>query len=384
MMLKEYLGKQILKGYGLPVPPNHPSTTSEETIAAAKALKFPVMVKAQVPAGGRGKAGGIRRVKSESEAGLAAKDLLGSVIGGFPIERLLVEPCIEHEEEYYVAVLDDPLKRSPVILCCAYGGMDIEELEHERPGSVQRLTVGLHRGIDDVDLHSFVTRAGISAHHANAVVSILTGLWECYRATEAELVEVNPLVVDSLGEPWVLDAKVALDEAALSRHQELTDLIAEETHNTSADGLEAKARTKGLLFIELDGDVGIVANGAGLTMATLDVVTHYGGHPANFMEVGGDNYTKAAEGVDLVLSNPRVRSLLVNFCGAFARTDVMAEGVVQALEARSDTVPVFFSIHGTGEEEAVELVKNRLGITPFPTMDDAVQAAVQAAKEGVA
>lgn len=385
MMLEEYLGKDVLKRFGLPVPPNHKVSSIEETTAACRLLGFPVMVKAQVPAGGRGKAGGIRRVNSEIEAGLAAADLLGSLVSGFCVEHLLVEPSVEHDQEYYVAVLDDPLKRSPVLLCCAHGGMDIEEMEKEHPGSVQMLAVSLQRGLDNSALAALVDRAGIPARHAEAVVSVLGALWESYRDIEAELVEVNPLVVDTLGKPWVLDAKVVLDEASIGRHQALMDLIsAGDSQTRSAEGIEARARSKGLLFIELDGDIGIVANGAGLTMATLDVVSHYGGRAANFMEVGGDNYTKARQGVEVVLSNPRVRSLLVNFCGAFARTDVMAEGVVQALEARVDSVPVFFSIHGTGENEAVELVKSRLGITPYPAMDDAVEAAVRAAKEGAA
>ena len=210
-------------------------------------------------------------------------------------------------------------------------------------------------------------------------MSAIGQLWECYRATEAELVEVNPLVVERNGKSWGLDAKVALDETAIGRHEELEQLLSGEAKGTGGSELERVARSKGLLFIELAGDVGIVANGAGLAMATLDVVTWYGGQPANFLEVGGDNYTKATAGVEIVLSNPRVRSLLVNFCGAFARTDVMAEGVIQALEARSSTVPVFFSIHGTGYQEAVELVKSRLGITPYAAMDDAVRAAVRAA-----
>lgn len=380
MMLEEHAGKLLLEEHGLPVPRGRPVTSAQEAAEVGTMLGFPVMVKAQVPAGGRGKAGGVQKVGSAAEAGRVAATLLGSTLGGHPVERLLVEPCIDHDNEYYVAVLDDPLERSPVVLCSAAGGMDIEALERDQPGSVHRLVAGLDRGLAATDVDALVARAGIRSEHVPAVSRAIGALWECYGATDAELVEVNPLVVDAAGSLWGLDAKVALDEAALPRHEALRDLVTGTPDATGAGSLEAEARDKGLLFIELDGDVGIVANGAGLTMATLDVVTHYGGRPANFMEVGGDNYTKARTGVEVVLSNPRVRSLLVNFCGAFARTDVMAEGVVQALESRPHTVPVFFSIHGTGEEEAIALVKQRLGATPYPNMDDAVRAAVDAAR----
>ncbi len=378
-MLQEFLGKRLLEIYGMAVPPGRVATTPIGVAEACDALGLPAMVKAQVAAGGRGKAGGVRRVESSAEAELAASGLLGSVVGGFTVDRVLVEKFVEHENEYYLAVTDDALYRAPVVLCSACGGLGVEEVERQRPGSVQRMVIGMRRGISVAEARILVERAAVPRHHADAVVSAIGQLWECYRATEAELVEVNPLVVERNGKSWGLDAKVALDETAIGRHEELEQLLSGEAKGTGGSELERVARSKGLLFIELAGDVGIVANGAGLAMATLDVVTWYGGQPANFLEVGGDNYTKATAGVEIVLSNPRVRSLLVNFCGAFARTDVMAEGVIQALEARSSTVPVFFSIHGTGYQEAVELVKSRLGITPYAAMDDAVRAAVRAA-----
>lgn len=381
MMLEERVGKRILASAGVRVPSSMVATTPEEAALAAQAVGLPVMVKAQVPAGGRGKAGGVVRAPSSEDASAGAERLLGSTLVGFAVDRVLVEPQVEHDAEYYAAVLDDPLQRAPVLLCGAVGGVDIEETERTRPGSVQRMPVELGSDLRAADLHPLVARTGIPGDRVPAVVETLARLWDCYRATEAELVEVNPLVVDSSGTAWALDAKVALDEAALDRHPELQELLVDSSAAPPATALEAEARARGLLLLELDGDVGVVANGAGLTMATLDAVTHYGGRPANFMEVGGDNYTRAEVGTEVVLSNPRVRSLLVNFCGAFARTNVMAEGVVNALERHPGHVPVFFSIHGTGEEEAVPLVRQRLGAEPYPVMDDAVQAAVAAAKE---
>lgn len=381
MLLEERVGKRLLAEHGVAVPVSVVAATPGEAAEAAASVGLPVMVKAQVPAGGRGKAGGVVHAVTAGDVRVEAERVLGSTLVGFPVERVLVEPRIDHDAEYYAAVLDDPLERAPVLLCCAVGGVEIEETERTSPGSVQRLMAEVDADVDPAELRGLAERAGIPAGRVAAVAEVLSGLWACYRSTEAELVEVNPLVVDESGTAWALDAKVALDDSALDRHPELQELLGDGQAQLAGTPLEEEARRRGLLLIELDGDIGIVANGAGLTMASLDVVTHYGGRPANFMEVGGDNYTRADAGMEVVLSNPRVRSVLVNFCGAFARTDVMAEGVVNALERHPGHVPVFFSIHGTGAEEAVDLVRRRLGVEPYPVMDEAVRAAVVAAEE---
>ena len=381
MMVEESVGKRILAAAGVRVPASVVAATPDEAAEAAAAVGLPVMVKAQVPAGGRGKAGGVVSAATPEAARAGAERLLGSTLVGFTVERVLVEPRVDHDAEYYAAVLDDPLQRAPVLLCCSVGGVDIEEAERSHPGSVQRLIADIGGDVDPADLRGLAARAGIPATQVAAVADVLGGLWGCYCSTEAELVEVNPLVVDPAGTAWALDAKVALDDSALDRHAELQQLLGDGQAQAAGTPLEEEARRRGLLLIELDGDVGIVANGAGLTMASLDVVSFYGGRAANFLEVGGDNYTRADSAMEVVLSNPKVRSVLVNFCGAFARTDVMAEGIVDALERHPGHVPVFFSIHGTGADEAVDLVRRRLGAEPYPVMDDAVQAAVAAAKE---
>jgi succinyl-CoA synthetase beta subunit len=211
------------------------------------------------------------------------------------------------------------------------------------------------------------------------VADALVALYRVYRDNDADLAEVNPLVLTREGEVLALDAKVSIDPASLPRQEAVVADAPPAAESEGLTELEKQGRGLGLGLIELDGDVGVLANGAGLTMTTLDVVNHYGGRPANFLEIGGDAYTRATPALRLVLSNPRVRSLLVNFCGAFARTDVMTEGVVAALEELRPSVPIFFTIHGTGEERAVELVRERLGIEPFDLMDDAVRAAVDAA-----
>ena len=218
--------------------------------------------------------------------------------------------------------------------------------------------------------------ASTSARRKPQFADILQKLYAAYRARDAELLEINPLALLADGRVVALDCKFVLDDAAIYRQ---ADIAAGDAAAAMTD-LERRGAEAGLKLIQLDGNVGVLANGAGLTMTTMDVIRHYGGKPANFLEIGGEAYTKAEIALDLVLSNPGVKSLVINFCGAFARTDVMADGVVKAWAKLKPTVPVFFSIHGTGEDEAVALVRGALGIEPYDFMEDAVQAAVQAAQ----
>ena len=230
-----------------------------------------------------------------------------------------------------------------------------------------------------MDAAALLSGTDLTETEQASVAAALVALYAIYLQVEADLVEVDPLVLTEDARVVALDAKVSLDPGALARQpaEFLQSLKSGQAAEESI--LEDEGAQLGLQFIELDGTVGVLANGAGLTMATLDAVNHYGGRPANFLEIGGDAYTKATPALRLVLKNPNVRSLLVNFCGAFARTDVMTEGVVTAIEALRPDIPVFFSIHGTGEDEAVALVRDRLGLQPYDLMDDAVQAAVAAA-----
>ena len=209
-----------------------------------------------------------------------------------------------------------------------------------------------------------------------AVGDALVRLYEAYAAFDAELLEINPLALTGDGRVAALDCKFVMDDCAVVRQPGAAPAGAPE----ELTGLEARARNAGLKYIDLEGDVGVLANGAGLTMTTMDVVRHHGGRPANFLEIGGEAYTQARPALELLLSKPGIRSLVINFCGAFARTDVMTQGVIEAIEALKPRLPIFFSVHGTGDEEAIRLLKERLGVTPLPTMDDACNAAVQAAK----
>jgi succinyl-CoA synthetase beta subunit len=360
---EEAEAKALLRQAGIPVPPGELCRDPEAAAAAVDRLG-PCAVKAQVPSGKRGKAGGIKLVDDAAEARAAAKAILGMEIAGYRVERLLVEKRAAIAEELYAAVLNDVATRSPMILFSAAGGMDIEDI----PESIVRIPIDIERGLE----RERVRAAGLD----DELADLLVRLYSLYAQSDAELVEVNPLARLRGGGLAALDCKLTLDDAALFRQPELAKRGARE----KVTELERRARELGLKYIELPGNVGVLANGAGLTMTTMDVIEHCGGAPANFLEIGGDAYTKAEAALGLVLANPRIKSVMINFCGAFARTDVMATGVIEAWNKLAPGVPVFFSVHGTGEDEAVALIRERLGVEPFDRMEDAVRAAVEAAR----
>lgn len=348
--------------------------TSEEVTAAVQRLGRSV-VKAQVPTGKRGKAGGIRVVATLDEARSAADEILRMTIGGHAVSEVLVEQAAAIAREFYAAVLHEPRERASLVLFAAEGGMDIEEIAATRPDALRRHVVRQPGAFDQNIAREMLRDLDLGGAEAK-VADVLVTLYQRYRETDAELIEINPLALLADGAVVALDCKFILDDAAAYRQ---SDLAAVATPEQRTD-LEARGAAAGLKFIELDGSIGILANGAGLTMTTMDVVTYYDGTPANFLEIGGEAYTRAEVALSVVLANPNVKSLVVNFCGAFARTDVMAKGVVEAWKKLKPGIPVFFSVHGTGEDEAVALIRQELGAEPFDLMEDAVQAAIGAAQ----
>lgn len=380
MKLLEYQGKSLLSRGGLVTPDGAVASDSNEAATIAGALDGRVVIKAQIPAGKRGKSGAIRFADTPAQAQQAASELIGTSINGFPVTAVLVEQALPIVRELYAAVLNDPASKGPLVLFSVEGGMDIEEVNATAPEKVLRRPIDIRAGLSPADAATLLAGTDLTEAEQASVAAALVELYEVYRQVDADLVEVNPLIVTEGARVVALDAKVSLDPGALARRPAEFLRSMESAPAGEESVLEEEGASLGLQFIELDGTVGVLANGAGLTMATLDAVNHYGGRPANFLEIGGDAYTKATPALALVLKNPNVRSLLVNFCGAFARTDVMTEGVVNAIEALRPDVPVFFSIHGTGEDEAVALVRDRLGLQPYDLMDDAVQAAVAAAE----
>ena len=346
MNFEEHAAKPLLRAAGIATPDGALARTAEEAGAAAGRIG-PCVVKAQVPAGKRGKAGGIKLAADPETAKTAANSILGMTIGEHCVATVLVEAQIPIAREMYAAVLNNPASKSPLLLFSAEGGMDIEEIAAKHPDALVQMDVDIRKGVDVPALEHVLPR--IPGLDLRALVDLLTRLYSVYATNDAELVEINPLVLTRDGGLVALDCKLAMDDSGVPRHEALAEIGTPE----ALTELETRGKALGLKFIELDGSVGVLANGAGLTMTTMDAVRHYGGEPANFMEIGGESYTKATPALELVLANRRVKCLLVNFCGAFARTDVMTEGVIKAWQTLEPKIPIFFTIHGTNEDEAI-------------------------------
>lgn len=373
MNFEEHVAKALLTRFGIVIPEGILATTPSEAGAAAARIGASV-VKAQVPTGKRGKAGGIRLAATAAEAVAHASAILGMEIAGWKVGKVLVEQQTAIARELYAAIIADTATKQPMLLFSALGGIDVEEQAASNPEAMRCIPISIESGLDAATARTAIAGLGLDTIEPR-LAEVLLRLYRAWRALDAELVEINPLAVTRDGRVVALDCKLTVDDSAASRQAEIAALAAPERMTP----LEAKAAAAGLRYIELGGSVGVLANGAGLTMTTMDVVAHYGGSPANFLEIGGEAYTKARTALSILLENRNIESLLVNFCGAFARTDVMAEGVIAAWEELKPDIPIFFTIHGTGEDEAVALVRARLGIEPYDLMDDAVKAAVAAA-----
>ncbi|MFZ1923909.1 MAG: ATP-grasp domain-containing protein [Xanthobacteraceae bacterium] len=375
MNFEEHAAKaKVLAPASIPVPRGKLCVTADEAKAAFADIG-PCVVKAQVPTGKRGKAGGIRKADSAAEAFAAAQAILGMSIDGYRVDKVLIEERADIAREFYAAVLTDFAARRPLILFSTEGGMEIEEVAAKTPDAVRRCGLDIDEELGDAAANAMLKGLDLG-DAAPKIATILKALYAIYRARDAELIEINPLALLKDGRIVALDCKFTLDDAAAFRQGDLAAAGAAEKYTA----LEKRGADAGLKFIELDGEVGVLANGAGLTMTTMDVIAYCGGAPTNFLEIGGEAYTKSEVALGIVLSAPNIKSLVINFCGAFARTDVMADGVVKAWKKLQPDIPVFFSIHGTGEDEAVKLVREQLNIEPYDFMEEAVQAAVDAAR----
>jgi succinyl-CoA synthetase beta subunit len=376
MLLEEHAVKQLLIDGGIVVPRGRLAESPEQANLSARQLGVPVVVKAQITVGGRGKAGGIRFADRPEDAGAVATQMLGSTLRGHLVAQVLVEERIPIVRELYTAILDDTARKCPLLLFASEGGMDIEEIHAARPDKVMIAPLDIRRGLDEPCARELLRSTGTENDTSDLVADFLVRLYRLYRKLDAELLEINPLALTACGELVAVDCKLVIDDSALPRHPRLP------VPRPRGTPLELRARAEGLLYVELEGDVAVLANGAGLTMSTMDAITFYGGRPANFMEIGGEAYKKAAIALSIVLAKPGVKALLVNLCGAFARTDVMADGIVKGWRELRPEIPVAFSIHGTEELEAIRLVRDELGIESYDDMDDAVRAAVHMARAG--
>ncbi len=374
MNFEEYASKPLLAESGIKVPQSILVVDADSAAAAANELG-PCVVKAQVPTGKRGKAGGIKLADTPDEAHQHATAILGMTIGEFIVEKVLIEEKSDISREFYAAVLNDPVSKGPVVMFSTEGGMDIEEIAADTPEKLKKHNVDIRHGFSIDDAQKLIIGLDLSGAEAG-VAETLVKLYDAYITNDAELLEINPLIVTGAGDVAALDCKFTLDDSAIKRQQELS------TKGTpdKLTELEMMGEENGIKYIELDGDVCVLANGAGLTMTTMDVVRHHGGNPANFCEIGGEAYTKGTVALKMVLAKPGIKSLVVNFCGAFARCDVMMEGLLNAWDEVKPEIPVFFSIAGTGDEEAIRMLKDKLGMDPLPDMSAACKAAVDAAK----
>ena len=370
MNFEEYAGKALLRSAGIETPKGSVANKVEQAVNIANDIG-PCVIKAQVPTGKRGKAGGIQLATNAGQAAEHTAAILQMQIAGYDVEKVLIEEQGQIEQEYYAAVMNDPDCKGPIIIFSAAGGMDIEEIAENHPDQLRKQAIDIETGFNEANAMQLIDGLDFAAN-PHSLAKVLTKLYQAYCDNDAELLEVNPLVLLENGSVIALDCKFVLEDSSIARQAEL----AKKGTPDKLTELEQAAREIDLKLVELDGDIGVIANGAGLTMTTMDVVSHYGGNPANFLEIGGEAYTKATVALNLLLKKPGLKSLVVNFCGAFARTDVMTDGIITAWEELKPDLPVFFSIHGTGSKEAKKMLSDRLGMSAYPQMDDAIKAAI--------
>jgi succinyl-CoA synthetase beta subunit len=353
MDLLEYQGKQLFARRGVPVPRGVPATTVEEAVAGADELGYPCVVKAQVLIGGRGKAGGIKLANDRREAEDHARAILGMDIRGFTVHEVWVEQASDIAAEYYASIVFDRAAKKPLVLLSTQGGMDIEEVAARDPQAIARLHVDPLLGFQDFHARRLAFDAGGDADVIRPIGALLAKLYDAFVGEEATLVEVNPMIVTGDRSVVALDAKVTLDDSALFRHADNANL----RDVSGEDPQERMARERGLTYVKLDGNIGVLGNGAGLVMSTLDVVALAGGSPANFLDAGGgakaDEITSA---VEVILSNEAVTAVLFNIFGGITRCDEVARGLIEAFDRVKPSVPFVVRLDGTNDEQGRRLL----------------------------
>jgi succinyl-CoA synthetase beta subunit len=353
MDLLEYQGKQLFARHGVPVPAGSPATTVEEAVAAADEIGYPCVVKAQVQIGGRGKAGGIKVAKDRTEAEAHAEAILGMDIRGLTVHEVWIEAASDIAAEYYTSIVFDRAAKRPLVMLSTQGGMDIEEVAASDPAAIARLHVDPLLGFQDFHARKLAFGAGVDGDVVRPLGALLTKLYDAFVGEEAMLVEVNPLIVTGDRQVMALDAKVTLDDSSLFRHAGNAALRATKDE----DPQEQMARERGLTYVKLEGNVGILGNGAGLVMSTLDVVAQAGGSPANFLDAGGGSKAEAiTSAVEVILSNPNVTAVLFNIFGGITRCDEVAKGLIEAFEQINPSVPFVVRLDGTNDKEGRELL----------------------------
>jgi succinyl-CoA synthetase beta subunit len=377
MDIHEYQAKEIFRGVGMPVPPGKVATTADEAYRIAQEYGGTVVVKAQVHIGGRGKAGGVKLARTPEEAREHASRILGMDIRGLTVGKVLVTPAEEIATEAYVGLLVDRKAQAPTFMVSAAGGIDIEQVAAERPEAIKRLTVDPRYGLLPHQAYWLADFLYEDPELSKQAARVIGQLYQAFQQSGASMTEINPLVTTASGEVKALDAKLSVDDSELFRRPG----IAAYRDTSSEPPAETRAREAGLSYVKLDGDVGCCVNGAGLAMATMDLVKYYGGEPANFLDIGGSsNPDKVVAALEIITADPNVKVILFNIFGGITRCDDVANGIVEATRRIDIGVPIVIRLTGTNEELALRILEEA-GFSAYTSMDEVVEKAVALAKQ---
>ena len=378
MKLHEYQSKRLFAAHGVPIPGGDVAATPAEARRIAEELEAPVVVKSQVLVGGRGKAGGIRLARTPEEAERVAAEILDLEIKGLPVRKVLVDQAADIQQEIYLGVVVDRANRRPVMMASSEGGVEIEEVARTNPDAIKKVTIDPFLGLRGYQTLSLAKGIGLAAEHRRAFGRIAQGLYQAFLAYDASLAEINPLIVTADGELLAVDGKMVVDDNGLFRHADLAQMrdVDEETE------AEREARRAGLSYVQLDGEIGCMVNGAGLAMATMDIIKHFGGGPANFLDIGGGaKADRVAAALRLILADPSVEAVLFNIFGGITRCDEVARGILNAFEEVKPTVPLVARLVGTNEEEGRAILEDSgYQLITAKTLAEAAQKAVAAAR----
>lgn len=382
MFLYEYEGKKLFKDWGIPVPLGDVASSVEEAINISKEIGFPVVVKPQVRAGKRGKAGAIRFANTEEELKQHVSELLLMELHGERIEKVLVEKKIDIQKEYYFSFLMDFYERKPIAIFSTEGGVDIEEVAREKPEAIIKRYIELDEGMTTYKALEILNEAGIKGSKAKPFIRVFVNLWKAFKESELFLAEINPLVETKNGEVLALDSKVITDDNAEFRQPRFAEI---KKSRKGKESLEYEAKERGVSFVILDGDIGVIGNGAGLTMATCDAIYQMGGKPANFLDIGGGaGPERVAYALDVIRRLGNVKVILINIFGGITRADNVAKGIIAALENVEKVgkeIPLVVRLTGTNEEIGRKMLEE-VGIKAYTNMDEAVKKAIEIAKSG--
>ena len=378
MKLHEYQSKRLFAAHGVPIPGGDVAASPEEARRIAEELGGTVVVKSQVLVGGRGKAGGIRLAHTPDEAETVARDILGMEIKGLPVRKVLLDEAADIQQEIYLGIVVDRANRRPVMMASSEGGVEIEEVARSNPDAIKKVTVDPFLGLRGYQTLALAKGIGLADEHRRAFGRIARGLYAAFLAYDASLAEINPLIVTAGGELLAVDGKMVLDDNGLFRHPDLAQMrdVDEETPT------EREAREAGLSYVQLDGQIGCMVNGAGLAMATMDIIKHFGSSPANFLDIGGGaKAERVATALRLILADPNVQAVLFNIFGGITRCDEVARGIIAAFEAVKPTVPLVARLVGTNEVEGRAILDaSGYRLITATSLAEAAQKAVAAAR----